>query len=540
VEGGAQAKDPTETPGVLQQTFESGDIVYEATRFTRTQALGGYMTVRSTRAAKAAATPTAGARDFGVASLDWTFETNRRRLAPRLPSGPLEITDEKIMKQLVQRLDLPVPKRVRVQPEVKHDLVNHITFIWGDDLNSQADQKLLPALWSALGPARVVGEEEPGGGAGLLTFTWSDDLTQVRFRLPFAAEKGPELVVKDARAESEQSSRLEAAHKRDREERKKRLTAGKPRRELPRTFGDVNQLGFPSVALGDPRNKVEADLASIRGIRKPFATKQTISCLFVGAPPAGVRFWAGQVIIRFGPGDLVAEIRVRYQDGMTGGKSPTLLQSLEAGNAGKPAPDTPDWTGLWTDQPGKKSITRLRWQDDLTIMTYQEDGGSVEVIRRDRPPAKPEGIDLPPLTLITPGFEKCQLGMTRAEIQKAQKTRTDTTTGADSFRLASTSPYEFATVEYGKDDRVVRILAGHRAGSKADPADASKAIQAAWARNLDRLGLVRWQDASRTPTLAAWFWHDDRVRVQIFAQENGENARLFTEWRSWPIKEEKK
>jgi hypothetical protein len=40
--------------------------------------------------------------------------------------------------------------------------------------------------------------------------------------------------------------------------------------------------------------------------------------------------------------------------------------------------------------------------------------------------------------------------------------------------------------------------------------------------------------------LQSYYWHDDTTRVHLFAQATTAGARLFTEWRTWPLPGPKK
>src|SRR5262249_7821227 len=155
--------------------------------------------------------------------LDRSFEGNRVALAPEQSGNKLELGKKADLSRIARSASLPVPRRASLHREGDQDLVSSLTLSWSAAVNPDALAKLLPPLWSACGSPRVDGADDSEGGS--LTFTWADEKTRLLLRVPFD-EKGPELVLEDARGPRELKERLEAARRFDAVERKARLDKG--------------------------------------------------------------------------------------------------------------------------------------------------------------------------------------------------------------------------------------------------------------------------------------------------------------------------
>jgi hypothetical protein len=175
------------------------------------------------------------------------------------------------------------------------------------------------------------------------------------------------------------------------------------------------------------------------------------------------------------------------------------------------------------------------WQDDRTVLTYQRDADGVEVGVRERGTADDEDAALPPLQFCSRGVARCVLGDARSDVLERWKVpQPQVVNGAEVLGLPAASPYDLLLV-WSENGRVTRLVARHRAGTALQPKDVGAALQEAWSRDIDRLGIVRRQDQKYGHVLKAYGWHDDRTRVRIFAQEMEDGPRLFTEWREWPV-----
>jgi hypothetical protein len=248
-------------------------------------------------------------------------------------------------------------------------------------------------------------------------------------------------------------------------------------------------------------------------------------------PLKGSLRWARQILLRY-ERDRLAEVRLRYHEGLAPArKSDTLLVQLSAGGAGAPETVSASWTGLWTGLPRPGRVVEMRWQDDLTIRTYQRDASGSEVVLTDRAPAD-AGKPLGPLAYIDAGVDGCRLGDTKAQVKTALKGPAASSGGADVHGQPADSPYEMLLVWYA-GGKVSRILAVHRTRPKTQERDIVAALSQAWGRNVAGLGAIRRHEGERGHVLGSYFWHDDRTRVETFVQNDDQGARLMTEWRAW-------
>jgi hypothetical protein len=263
-----------------------------------------------------------------------------------------------------------------------------------------------------------------------------------------------------------------------------------------------------------------------------------VGVLFLTEGPGDAAFHARQLFVRFRDG-RVAEVRARYQEGSRPGaaKSPSLLAALKRAPNGAPEQQPAPWAGLWADLPVQRPAPVLyRWQDDLTELTYQRDAGGSEVIVRERAAGDEES--LPPLRFCGRGVNGCGLGDARSDVLRRWKaTQPPVVNGAEVLGQPATSPYDLLLV-WSENGRVTKVVARHRSPAPLRPQDVGAALQEAWGRDVDRLGVVRRQDDSHGHVQQAYGWHDDRTRVRIFAQEMEDGLRLFTEWREWPVSAE--
>ena len=317
---------------IHQQTYAGFGLSYEAMRTNRSNALGGWVRVR------AASNPskticTRDLREFGPVNLDRGFEANRVALAPAFAGPTAFVTDKTALGRLTPGLDLPPVAAAILEREKDHDLLSALRLSWNVDQNTKALSGLLPSLWSAFGNAQVVANDDEGGA--FLGFTWQDDRTRVQLRLPFD-EKGPSLVVEDRRGKEKLTERAEALHLRDQAERRARLEAGKPELRLSRTLGVVNTFSLERLRLGQSKAEAEAALpVGPRYRRKSFPGGMSVMVLTT--PTKGVPFWARQIILRYNREDRLAEVRLRYREGLAPArKGEALRDTLNEGQAGAP------------------------------------------------------------------------------------------------------------------------------------------------------------------------------------------------------------
>jgi hypothetical protein len=247
----------------------------------------------------------------------------------------------------------------------------------------------------------------------------------------------------------------------------------------------------------------------------------------------GSPFWARQIVLRYDEAARLAEIRIRYQEGLAKtAKGESLLEQLSEGAAGAPEAFGAPWTALWSDLKGRREQALLvRWQDDSTIRTYQRDAGGTEVILTDRAEAE-AGKPLGPWLFLAAGPVGCKLGDSRETVHQVLKAPVAASAGGDVHRQPSDSPYEMVLVWY-RDGKVSRIMGVHRARPSSDEREVPALLSQVWGRNLDSLGFVRRQEGERGPIAGSYYWHDDRTRVHSFVQSSDQGPRLMTEWLAW-------
>jgi hypothetical protein len=527
-ESGAEAKPLVRDPALSLQTFQADGLVFDAAITHRSVALGGWVRVTSARNA----TQPAAAQDlraFGPVCLDRAYADMRVALAPRQAGPAASVTDKAGLASLTEWLGVPAPTSAVLQRAKEHDVLSSLQLGWGIDTTAKALEVLLPALWSAFGPGvGAPGEDRSGAYLG---FTWQDGSARLQLRLPFA-EGGPVLVLEDTRGADKVAERVAEAQKRDDTERKARHQAGKPVLRLPRSPGEVNGFSLAALHLGQTKAQAEAALPAGKNYRrKDFPGG--VSVMLMSPVLRGSPHWARQLVLRYDAADRLAEVRLRYQEGLAKtARGESLLEQLREGKPGAPEAFPAPWNALWSDQKGSRAAAvLLRWQDDATIRTYQRDAWCSEVVLTDRAAAD-AGKPLGPWLFLAAGPVGCQLGDTREAVQQALKAPVAASGGADVHRQPASSPYEMALVWY-RAGKVSRIIAVHRARPGSDESAAAAAISQVWGRNLDSLGFVRRQEGERGTIAGSYFWHDDRTRINTFVQTSEQGARLMTEWLPW-------
>jgi hypothetical protein len=526
VEDGLSMKSQSVETSLYQQTYVGAGLSFEAWRTNRSTAIGGWVRIRK------AENPVETVRShdlrvFGPINLDRSFEFNRRALAPRRAGESVLVTDSAPLKRLIATLGLPAPAGVVLQRETAHDLVAELRLSWSAEQAARAVEGLLPALWSIFGNADVAAREEANGA--FLTFTWQDDRTTAQLTLP-CDDKEATLTIRDRRGKDGHAQRTLAVHQREQAERRARLDANKAEVRLPRSPGVVNDFSLEGLQLGQSKSEAEAALPAGNSFRRK-NFEGGVSVVVLNEPVRGAVFWARQIIVRYA-GDKVVEVRLRYQEGLAAPrKGGSLLEQLSADKAGAPEPLPASWTGLWASLPRPGKPVAVRWQDDITVRTYQRDTSGSEVVLTDRVTAQ-GSKRLGPLAFIAAGVPGCKLGDTKEQVRTALKAPAAVSGGADVHRLPGNSPYEMVLVWYA-DGKVSRLLAVHRARPGTREEDVATALSQAWGLDVAGLGAVRRQEGERGRVLGSFFWHDDRTRVEAFVQIDDQGARVITEWRPW-------
>jgi hypothetical protein len=466
-------------------------------------------------------------RDFGAVHLDRTFEQNRLHLVPELRGNPLTVTQPRVLGRILNPVPPLRPVRATLEKEAEHDLLARLTLGYARD-NSGAIHlhHLVLPLATTLGPARITEVNNPDSGH--LALTWEDARTRYTLQVPFDQAQAAEFEARDL--EADRGQRQARATASDRAARLARLEARKPQTRLSRQQEQVE--------LGMTRAQVLQVLPTGKAtLKRNLAVG--LSVTFTAEPPPTAVQVVRQMDIRFDQSDRVAELRVYYTSGPAARASAAwtgeLLRSLKK-RGGAPVEGPPSWAGIWADLPPHKPAPRVyRWQDDTTLLTYEHDGGSAELVLRDCPPAHESGTPLPPLEYLPRGPAGLPLGLTKEEVvQQWQLTKPVTTAdGAFVLNPGKPSPFDGLLVWF-EHDRVVRVVGRHAPAGTASPTvkQMSRAVEQTWAREVQPLGWPRRFDFTPHRVLEGVGWHDDRTRLRVFWQETGDGTpRLFREWK---------
>jgi hypothetical protein len=530
---GAVGRESPVSHGTARQAFACGDLSYEITLVPRGSTVGALVRMSPTSGAAVSTFSPPDPGDFGAIHFDRTFDQNRLAIAPDQRSANL-VTVSKAIE--VRRVAPPAPERghslalttaanVQLQRLEGFDLLASLTLNWERGQNVGALGRLAVPLWAAYGLAQV----EPGYDAagGYLALVWEDAKIRYSLRLPHDDDQPPSFVAEDKRGSNGAAEREKLARTFDSDQRAARFKAGNPLQRLPREFGEA------AVKLGMPRSEIEAALPASQSLRKTEIPNGW--SVFFLKPPAGEETATPQqLLVRLGPGDKVAELRMRYQERFVpkGDHALTLFSRLTK-TAGAPETLPSTWSALWSDLPTTKPAL-FRWKDDTTLMTLQRDAGGAEVVLRDCPADQPNGISLPPLQFVSRGVEGCLLGDSQASVLEHWKVTepTKTADGGIVLPMPKNSPYE-NVVAYFTNDRVSRILAFHKLKQNFGIGEVPVALQESWGRDLDHLGSVRHQDAANGKLIGGLGWHDDVTRVRTFSLDSDQGPQMYTEWREW-------
>jgi hypothetical protein len=524
-----------ETPGVLRQTYLAGDQAYQVTVLTQiasgSATTSALVRIGDAKGGLAETSLPANPRDLGAVSLDRTFDQNRLNLDASLkPAAVLETNRPSAVERVHQPIREPKPENVMLLKEGDTDLLASVAIRWSAEVNKGAMEKLAVPFWAAYGNSRIEGAEDANGGH--LAFVWESDTTRYTFCLPYHEVNMPELIAADRRGTDADgmAARKKTASVLDREQREIRFKEGKEQKRLNRWLVEN------SVRLGMPKADVLANLPKSQKIYQT-ELKGAVSLYYLtSSAPEPYAASAKHLWVRFGPNDRVAEIRVRFLESKPSKDKPALFDWLRREPQGEPEALVSRWSGLWTELAKKGPTPALyRWHDDVTVITYEHDGGGSEVTLRDCPQDQPDGVVLPPLEFCTHGVENCQLGDARADVLKRWPgEQSKTPDGGIILGQAKTSLYDLVVVWF-ENDKVSRVVAQHRQKATLKYDDVAKALQDAWSQNLDTLGVIRRQDTASGQLLLGYGWHDDVTRVRIFGQDSDKGPRLMTEWRPWPV-----
>ena len=475
-------------------------------------------------------------RDFGSVNIDRSFGQNRVRLVPEQVGDSVQTGREASLAKITNPLAPLAPTMAVLRRDGWSDLVKSFALLYNvEETTPPIFQTALP-LWAAFGPAHIEPQEDKDGGHLLLT--WQDASTRYTLQLPHVNGHPFEFEVTDARGADSLQARATAAGEHDAAERKARLENKHPHIRIPRRV----EIGWSNTAvaisLGMTRDQVKAILPKGKSVAVQ-SGPDAINVLFTGEPPRTATRAMRQAFIRFGPDQRVAEIRSRTVAGSASSSSHWIkdLMASVSRSSGAALESPSNWPTIWSDLPAHKPTPVLgRWQDDISWMTVQRDGTTVEMTLHNCPLDRPDGVPLSPFAYLDRGLEGVALGDSRANVVarvKPDKPRT-LDDGGIVLPSARGSGYDVLLVWFDKD-RVNRIVA--RSSAPATPAGKQPPkigdqITQAWGRNLRSFGWPTRQDAGPDGGLQTLGWHDDLTRIRIFAQDTDDGqARIFTEWK---------
>jgi hypothetical protein len=536
---GIAGKELSQAGSVHRRDYVLGKLTCDVAVVPRGYVVGAFARFVGTEAPRG---PTLS-RDFGPVNLDRTFGQNRFRLAPEQMNDVIRTSRAATLAKVANPLAPLTPAEAVLRRDGWHDLVKSFTLLYNVEENTPPLFQTALPLWSALGSGRIEALEDKDGGH--LVLIWEDTKTRYALRLPHVSSQPFAFEATDARVAETLPARVAAAAAYDAAERKARLESRQALLRIPRRLeaGWSNPPHF--VQLGMTREQALAALGRGKSVVE-HEGPQFVSAVYTGEPPKAAARASRQVFVRFGPDQKVAEIRVRYSAGPAAAGSARWVADLLGGlvkSCGAAVESPGSWTTAWSELPPRKPVPTLsRWQDDLSLLTVQRDGTTVEAILRDCPLDQPAGVPLPAFAYLPRGPGNVALGDQRAEV--LTRFATDKPRALEDGSLVLPPPrsgaYD-ALLVWFEADRVVRIVARH-----APPAAASRQLPStndqitqSWARGIRSLGWPTRQDADSECGLTSLGWHDDRTRVRIFAQEAGDGPpRLFTEWKEIGEKKE--
>jgi hypothetical protein len=528
------ATDRPQTATIHRHHYAFGDWACEVAVLPRSYVLGALVRFSSSRTGSK---PLPLSRDFGLVSLDRSFTQDRLWLAPEKIGEAVLTSREKALAEITNPLAPLAPVAAQLQRVPGLDLVENFSlFYGGEESTVTLFQAALP-LWSAYGPSRFDAVDDANGGH--LALIWEDAITRFTLRVPHVSGQPFAFEARDRRGPESLGTRAAAATTLDRTERKARIEARKPQSRIGRRL-DIGWATAPGfVQLGMTREQVLQALPRGQTILK-LAAPGLINVFFTGEPPRTATRVTRQAIIRFGPDEKVAEIRLRTFDGPATTSTSRWTQELYTGlirSAGAALESPGPWASLWSDlPPGKPSPILARWQDDISSLSFQRDGTGAETILLDCPLDQETGIALGPLALLPRGPEGLLLGEERDSLLRRFKIETPKSLpdGGVILPPVKGSPYDALLVWFDKN-RLVRIVARQIPLTASKELTPSQQVTQSWARGIRSLGWPSRQDATPESGLQGLGWHDDQTRIRIFWQESDEGPpRVFTEWKGIP------
>ena len=522
---GLESQSGEESLGIASRVYQVGKVRCEGAVMPRSTTVGGFVNLRM---ADAKDFPYQLERNFGAASLDRSFEQNRLRLVPQQRKNLVTTRQPEALALVTNPLPVLGLQQLGIERAPGQELTSGLEFGF-----MPAESKAVPfhaalmPFWSRQGFAPFKGVIDDVGGH--FSFVWQDEKTRDELLMPFENSQPIRLQVSDRIEAGTVAKRVDDTRGRDLAERQARLTAGKPLQRIPRKLDQFYLGATREEVLGrlpTGQSALKRDIPD--GLMVTFPIENSSNDPYV----------LHQAFVRFDAQGRTAEIRVRYDDGPARGKGTWAGEMLKDLSKRSGAPQTVacPWTAVWSDMPVQKPApSSLEWNDDVSRLRFNRDGGGVELTLVDCPAEQPAGVVLPPLEALARGPANCFLGMTRDQLNKAWQITQKSVTAADGalvLRPAPASGLDALLVWFDKD-QVVRVVGRHTQPSGKDNGTLSEGVRADWAKNMRSSGWPRRQDNAPGNLLQGLTWHDDVTRVRVFWQEPDDGpAHVFTEWKT--------
>lgn len=511
---GRPSKESDDAPSRI---WELGPVRLTLTLTPRHPTLGAVVRVSAAGGDRTVAL----AREFGPVHLDRTFEANRRLAAWGKRGASLTLTDK-----AAADIPNPLPSRpvvdVVLDKEPKQDLVGRVMFQYADNKETQPAAGLIarPLFESAGRPQFKFGP----AGTGAIDMLWHDAQTQYRLRFPYAQGRKVTLDVTD-NTSTDPAERAKLAADKDVRDRRARLDSGKPLAVIPRAFDNLK--------LGMTRAEFQKSLP-----RSEFLYEREIPggmmAAFVGSAAAGdavAREWFGRFesdkFDKSGDksSDRLVEFRIRYAD-VPSNKPGTFTKKVDAIKAKLGLPEaTLDTSDTWSDMPKRGVTGSYTWHDDLTRLTCKQEPFGLEVTVRDCPVGHADGAPLSEMAFLGRGIGNVQLGMSKEALVSLGAKPVD-----DAYVIEGGSKDYSAVMAWVEADKVVRIIARHKAAPIKGEANASTAIRTKWGTDARALGWPLRQDVV-AGNIQSFANRDDQTRYRLFWNEESGGIAVFSEWK---------
>lgn len=487
-------------------------------------------------------------RALGPVTLDWSFETNRLHVAPDQRS-PAAGTNELVLSRpeelaaigkttLPESAKLPEGKLKNVvlsKLEISRALLRQALFRY------DGDARIVPLMlpyWSQLGPSDWDTEADP---LPCVVGYWQGPHTRLAVRVPYT-KRDAEIVLTDPRDLQKADERVRTAIQTENVDRQARLREGKPWVRLPRKI-DVPALGQTlNYELGVTRDGAEKQIA--RSDEIVIITRDDVTIVTnAGQASAAQPYVARQWMMHFKrekDGEKLTWLRVRFESGSGGSQTwpADLLQSYQ--KAGGITTSRPYRLAYLFGEEGRFVSQSEYWRDDLTEIEFVRDpSGGVEVTLASRPEDDPSAVAARYLPAYLPRgpYPNVALGTSATDLEAMKVRPTDKNPNEYHILPGAKEPWDHLVLTTNENNRVVSIVARHRAeAGKAAPSlpEISQALLAQWGK---QLRLIGWPNRStRTPESPANYntftWLDAATRYKLSWSLDEKGRRtLVSEWR---------